>query len=110
MHQERDPNADQVEHQHRTGEDTHRQHVRGGRNNRRDDEDDEDRVAQVLPKKLGAYDAEEREKHDQDRQLKRDAQPQDYGVEEVGVFADLDEGLELLRIIEEEAQRARKYV
>src|SRR5882672_11600290 len=108
MHHERNANADEVESQHWQCEDTHGERIWSRANDGGDDEDDENGVFNVVPEKTRAHDAEEREKHDQDGQLERDAKSEDHRKKQVGVFVDLDEWIELFAIGEQEIERARE--
>src|ERR1700739_820232 len=102
------PDADEVEAEKRSREYAHGERVWCGRDDGRNDEDDENREADVLPQETRADDAEQRQKEDEDRHFKRDAQAKNHRQKEVRVFVDLDERAELLAESEEEVERAGK--
>ena len=106
MHHEGYADAEEVEHEHRCREDTHGENVRRWRDDGRDDEDDEDRVAQVSPQETCVHDAEKSQKHDQNGQFERDSEPENDGQEEVCVFIDFYQRVEVFIEREQEVQGA----
>src|SRR5580698_2337199 len=105
MHHEGHADTDEVEHEHRGCKNAHGKDVRRGRNNGRNNEDDQNGVTQIFPEKAGIHDAEERQKHHKNRQLKGDAQPKNDREKEIGIFIDLDERIEILVEREQEIER-----
>ena len=108
MHHVGDSDAEEVEHEHGSGEGAHADDVRGGRDGAGDDEDSEDCITQVAPHPAGADDAEEGEEEDQDRHFKDHAEAEHDGHEQTDVLVDGDHGSELGVESEEEAEGRRE--
>src|SRR5579884_2777061 len=101
-------NADEVQDQHWRCKHTHGQHVRRGRNDGRNDEDNQDGIANVFEQKFRVHDPEEREKHDQDRQLKGDPEAEDHSQKEICVFIDFNQRVKVFVEGKEKIERAGK--
>src|SRR5579872_3885745 len=110
MHPPRHSDADQVKAQHGDSVDAHGPRIGTGGNDGRDEKNRKDGVANVLPQKLRADDAEQCEEEDEDRHLKADAQAQNDGEEEAGVLFDGDNRVEpAAKLHDKDLERTRKY-
>src|SRR5438046_7481367 len=107
MHKPRDPDAEQIEDDHRSSKDAHVQDV----GSRRDDccnyEYDEDGITQIAPEPTRGNNPHQCQKEDENRQLKDNSQTNNQYNKEIGVFANGDHRLELLSLINQEIERRR---